>query len=169
MQEEGTVIRVAAGRATVRVLHEPGPACRGCTAGCHGCAAAVRACALQKQPTPAAVAAGVAPGFAVEVQAEGLAEGDAVLLEVPLPPAWRAIILLFAAPLAALVGGLVVGASWTGLQALLGWGAEGTGLLVGAVLGAGAFGLAALEDRRFRRRHRPRVIRVLAGRAGGEA
>jgi hypothetical protein len=147
VQEEGTVIRVAAGRAAVRILHEPGPACRGCAA-CRSLGGGA---------------------FAVEVAAADLAEGDAVLLEVPLPPAWRGIVLLFAAPLAALMGGLVVGASWAGLQALLGWGPEGTGLLVGAALGAGAFVVAALEDRRFRRRHRPRVVRVLARRAGGEA
>ena len=139
MQEKGTVAEVMGNRATVRIRHVRGPACQGCTA-----------CRPFGGGT-----------FALEVEAEGLAPGDEVVIDVPTPSPWRAVVLLFGTPLAALVGGLVAGASWTRLQGWLGFGPEGTGLALGTVLGIAAFVAAAIEDRRFRNRHRPSVIQVV--------
>jgi positive regulator of sigma E activity len=137
-REAGIVVSVSGGEAVVRIRHRPDPSCRGCTA-----------CKPE---------GGLQ--FVLTVDDDGLSEGDRVTVEIPVPSPWQGILLVFVVPLAALVAGLGVGASWSGLQKAVGLGAEGTGLALGAALAALSFALAALVDRRFRRRNKPRVIEV---------
>jgi len=103
-----------------------------------------------------------AGAFLLTVPAGDLAPGDAVTVEVPLPGPWRAIVLVLALPLAALVGGAVLGAEWTGLQRWLGWPPDATALAVGLGLAVVALVVAAGMDRALRRRHPPRVVNVAA-------
>ena len=141
MRENGIVVRVDGGRAIVRIHHRPDPSCRGCT--------------LCKPEGSLK--------FVLTVDADGLAEGDLVTLEIPVPSAWQGILLVFAVPLAALVAGLAIGGSWPGLQRAVGLGAEAAGLVLGAALAILAFAAAAFVDRRFRRRNKARVVQVNQG------
>jgi len=141
MRERGTVVRLSAGRAAVRLARPPGPACRQC-----------RAC----QTTGGELV--------LWVEARDLAVGDEVTLEVPLPNVWRSIALVFGLPLAAVVAGLVLGSQWAGLQQVARLSPEGTAVAASAVLGALAFLAALVEDRRFARRERPEVVEVSRGR-----
>jgi len=138
MTEQGTVVRVEGGRAGVRVSRQADAFCRRCGA-CQTTAAG---------------------DLLLWVEAVGLAVGDAVTLEVPLPGVWRSIALVFALPLAALVAGLVIGGRWEGLQTATGLGAEGSAVALGAGLAILAFLAAVLSERRFANRHRVRVLEV---------
>jgi positive regulator of sigma E activity len=137
MREHGTVIRLSAGHATVRLARQPGPACQQC-----------RACQI------------TGGELFLWVEARDLAVGDEVTLEVPLPNVWRSIALVFGLPLAAVVAGLVIGSQWAGLQQVARLSPEGTAVAASAVLGALAFLAALVEERRFARRHRPEVVEV---------
>jgi len=92
-----------------------------------------------------------------------LVPGDAVTVAVPLPGPWRAMGLVLACPLAAMVGGAVLGAEWPALQQWLGLEADATALATGLTLAIVALGVAAVVDRVFRRRHRPHVLTVHHG------
>ena len=94
------------------------------------------------------------------MDATGLGEGDQVTVEVLMPSPWRGILLIFGVPLVALMIGLVVGSQWTPFQEWTGLGPEGAGLAAGGALGALAFALAWVEERRFEKRHRPRVTEI---------
>jgi len=98
--------------------------------------------------------------FRLQVEAGDLRPGDHVTVEVPLPGPWRAIGLVLALPLAALVGGAMLGAESQSLQRWLGLGADATAALTGLVLAASALAAATVGERRFRRRHRPRILAV---------
>jgi hypothetical protein len=99
-------------------------------------------------------------GHLLSVADPRLAVGDEVTVEVPLPGPWRGIGLVLALPLAAGITGLLVGSAWTGFQRAVGLEAEPAGMLLGAAMGVGAFLVALLEDRRFRRAYPPRVVEV---------
>jgi positive regulator of sigma E activity len=136
IQETGTVMTVEGGRAAVRIRPERADACHGCTA--------CRSLGGQE--------------FVLTVPAGDLAPGDTVTLAIPLPGPWRGIALVLALPLAALMVGILGGSAWTGLQQTVGLGSEATGFLLGLALALAAFLVAILEDRRFARGHRPRVV-----------
>jgi len=138
MRENGTVVKASGGRAAIRIRREAGEACRGCTA-----------CRPMGDE-----------GLVLWVEAESLAEGDEVTVEVPLPNPWHGIVLVFALPLAALVAGLVIGNAWTGWQTAVRLGPEAAGIVLGGGLALAAFVLARLYERRFDRRHQPRLIEV---------
>jgi len=139
LREEGTVVRVSGRQAAVRIH----PADN--SAACARCSAC--------RPTESGE-------LLLWVDAADLAEGDRVRVQVPLPSPWRGILLVFAAPAAALVAGLAVGSRWEGLQTALDLGPDASGAFLGAALAVLALVVAAMEDRRFRRRHRPRVERL---------
>jgi len=131
------VVRLSEDRAAVRLARQPGPTCRQC-----------RACQF------------TGGELLLWVDARGLDVGDEVILEVLLPNVWRSIALVFGLPLAAVAAGLVVGSQWVSLQQAAGLGPEGTALAAAGVLGALAFLAAIIEDRRFAKRHQPKVIEV---------
>jgi len=145
MRETGTVIRLCGGRAAIRIESPAPEVCRSC-----------RACQA------------IGPdrsGFVLWVDADDLAahpvqEGDQVTIDVALPSPWRAILLVFVVPLAALLTGLVLGSQWTALQRWTGLGPQGAGLVGGGVLIALAFVVVWMGERRFEKRHRPRVVEV---------
>jgi len=138
VRERGTVESVDGARARVRLAPDRPEVCAGC-----------RACEPAGQG-----------GFLLQVEAGDLRPGDRVTVEVPMPGPWRAIGFVLALPLAALVGGAAVGAEWQALQRWLGLDADATALLAALVLAALALAAAAFGERRFRRRHRPRVTHV---------
>ncbi|MFO8014700.1 MAG: SoxR reducing system RseC family protein [Phycisphaerae bacterium] len=138
VHEGGTVESVAGGSARVRVRPARPEACQHC-----------RAC----EPAGQGV-------FLLQVEAGDLRPGDRVTVEVPLPGTWRAIGFVLALPLAAMVAGAVLGAEWRGLREWLGLDADATSLLAALVLATVALASAAACERRFRRRHRPRVLQV---------
>ena len=138
MRETGTVIAIQGDRAAIQVRRAAGEACRGCTA--------CRPMGNQ--------------GLVLWVAAKNLKEGDEVTVEVPLPNPWHGIGLVFALPLAALVAGLAIGNAWTGWQTAVRLGPEAAGIILGGALALAAFGLAQLYERRFDRRHPPRLIEV---------
>jgi len=154
MRETGTVLAIQGDRAAIQVRRAPqtsagqaprlrsgqaaGKACRGCTA--------CRPMGNQ--------------GLVLWVAAKNLKEGDEVTVEVPLPNPWHGIGLVFALPLAALVAGLAIGNAWTGWQTAVRLGPEAAGIMLGGALALSAFGLARLYERRFDRRHPPRVVEV---------
>jgi len=140
MRERGTVVRLSAGRAAVRLARQPGPACRQC-----------RACQT------------AGGELLLWIETRDLGIGDEVTLDVPLPNVWRSIALVFGLPLAAVVAGLVLGSQWAGLQQVARLSPEGTAVAASAVLGALAFLAALVEERRFARRHRPEVVEVQHG------
>ena len=137
-RETGTVVRVAGGKAGVRIRHAPSADCHGCTA-CHP---------------------GGGERFLLWIDAGNLAEGDEVTLDIPLPSPWRAIGLVFALPLAALMAGIIGGSEWTGFHRLTGLDAESGAIVLGLTLALAAFLIAITVERRFSRRHRPRVVEV---------
>ncbi len=149
VHERGTVETVGGAAARVRLEPARAEACAHC-----------RACKPAGQ--------GV---YLLNVDAGDLHPGDRVTVAVPVPNPWWAIGLVFALPLAAMVVGAIVGAEWRGLREWLGLDADGTALLAALVLAVVALGSAAACERRFRRRHRPRVVRVHPekGRGGGFA
>jgi len=138
LHEDGTVETVESGRAYVRLQPARPEACRRC-----------RACD----------AVG-GSAFLLHVPADGLRPGDRVTVEVPLSSPWRAIGLVLALPLAALVVGAVAGAEWTGLQDGLGLGRDLAAMVTGLGLAAVALAGAAWAERRTARRHPPHVIAV---------
>lgn len=138
MQESGSVIEVAGGRAAIQIRRQRNEQCSGCAA-----------CRTEG-----------GRGLVLRVEADDLKVGDRVTVEVPLVSPWRALLLVFGLPLAALMTGIAVGSQWTWLQAHLGLKAEATGLALGVALGLVAFGGAWLEDRRFAQRHRPHLLEV---------
>jgi positive regulator of sigma E activity len=138
MQETGTVIRISENRAAVSIQRPTGKQC----AGCHAC-----------KPMGE-------HRFVLWVDADDLAEGDRVTVEVPTPGPWRASLLVFGLPLVALVAGLVIGSRWTRLQEATGLGPEGAGLAAGVALAVLCFAGAVTEERRFAKRHRPRIIKI---------
>jgi positive regulator of sigma E activity len=138
VQERGTVESVDGRRARVRVHPARPEACRQC-----------RAC----EPAGQGV-------FLLRVEAGDLRPGDRVTVEVPLPGPWRAIGLVLALPLAAMLGGAVLGAESQSLQGWLGLDGDASALLTGLVFAAVALAAAAVCERQFRRRHRPRVTEV---------
>ena len=138
MRETGTVLAIQGDRAAIQVRRAAGKACRGCTA--------CRPMGNQ--------------GLVLWVAAKNLKEGDEVTVEVPLPNPWHGIGLVFALPLAALVAGLAIGNAWTGWQTAVRLGPEAAGIILGGALALAAFGLARLYERRFDRRHPPRLIEV---------
>jgi len=146
MRETGTVVTIQGDRAAIQVRRAPqtsagqavGEACRGCTA-----------CRPMGDE-----------GLVLWVAAESLAEGDEVTVEVPLPNPWHGIVLVFALPLAALVAGLAIGNAWTAWQTAVRLGPEAAGIVLGGALAMAAFLLARVYERRFDRRHPPRLIEV---------
>jgi len=96
----------------------------------------------------------------LQVEAGDLRPGDHVTVEVPLPGPWRAIGLVLALPLAAMVGGAVLGAESLSLQTWLDLGADAAAALTALVLSASALAATTVCERRFRRRHRPRILAV---------
>jgi len=138
LHEHGTVESVDGERARVRLLPARPEKCSHC-----------RAC----EPTGQGV-------FLLQVEAGGLRPGDRVTVEVPLPGPWRAIGLVLAMPLAAMVGGAVLGAESRWLQQWLGLGADSTALLTGLALAVAAVAVTTWCERRFRRRYRPRILAV---------
>jgi len=137
-RETGTVTRVEAGRAAVRLRHQRAAACRGCTA-----------CRPEADG-----------GFTLWLDSPGLQPGDVVDVTVPVPGPWRGILLVFALPLAALVAGLAAGSAWTGLHSATGLGPDAAGAALGLGAAAVTFLAALVEERRFSRRHPPRVVGV---------
>ncbi len=150
MQETGVVIRVTDERADVAIEHAREGGVRAC-GGCTMC-----------RPRGG-------HRFVLSVPAGELSENDRVTVEVPVPSPWRGIVLVFALPVLALMVGLALGTYWTGLHGWLGLGAEGTALATGVIFASGAFGLAVLEDRRFRRAHQPNVVDVHPASPSGSA
>ncbi len=138
MQEIGDVIEVRANQAAVQIRRQRSERCAGCTA-CR---------ALGEQ------------GLVLWVDAPDLRVGDRVTVDVPLVDPWRALLLVFGAPLAAVVVGIIVGSEWPWLQATVGLGPDSAGLALGALGGVSAFAAAWLADRRFARRHRPRILEI---------
>ncbi len=138
MQETGDVIQVRANRAAVQIRGQRTERCAGCTA-CR---------ALGEH------------GLVLWIETPDLRVGDRVTVDVPLVSPWRALLLVFGVPLAAVVAGIVAGSEWAWLQAALGLGADSAGLALGALGGLAAFAAAWLADRRFSRRHRPRVLEI---------
>ncbi len=138
VREAGTVESVGGNRASVRLRPARPEACRNC-----------RAC----QPAGQGV-------YLLTVDAGDLRPGDGVTVEVALPGAWRAIGLVLAAPLAALVVGAIVGAEWEGLRRGLGLDADTAALAMALGLAVVVLTAAVWSERRFRRRHPPRVIAV---------
>jgi positive regulator of sigma E activity len=136
--ESGKVLKVSEGRAAVQDRREPGRQCGGCSA-----------CRLFGEQ-----------GFVLWVDAAELRADDRVTVEVPQVNPWRAIAMVFALPLAALVAGLIAGSRWPWLQHHLGMDAGMTGLVLGAGLALVALVLAWLDDKRFSRQHRPHVVEV---------
>jgi positive regulator of sigma E activity len=145
VREHGTVEAVEGGSARIRLEPARPESCRHC-----------RAC----EPAGQGV-------FFLHVDAGDLRPGDRVTVEVPLPSPWRAIGFVLALPLVALVGGAVLGAEWPALRDWLGLDADAASLLAALVLAAVALALGAVGERRFRRRHRPRVLEVHPGEARG--
>jgi len=137
LHEDGTVESVDEGRARVCMASGASEMCRRCNACDTG------------------------PGgaYVLEVDAGDLHPGDRVTVEVALPSPWSAIALLLALPLAAFVFGAIVGVAWFAkgasdtVQAL-------AGLAAGVLAAAAALGTGLLSDRRFGRRHPPRVVAV---------
>jgi len=138
VRETGTVVCVAAGRAGVRIRPQRSAACHGCTA-CQ---------------------AGGGGRFLLWIDAASLAEGDEVTLLIPVPGPWRAMALVLALPLAALVAGIVIGSEWSGLQRATGLDPGSAGIALGAAMGLATFAGAVIGDRRFARRHGPCVVDV---------
>ncbi len=138
MQETGDVVEIRDGRAAVQVRRERDQRCAGCTV-CQ---------ALGDR------------GLVLWVEAADLRVGDRVTVDVPLVGPWRALTLVFALPLVAILVGLIAGSRWEGLQTSLGLTSDFAALALGAVGGVAAFLVARLVDRRFSRRHRPRVLQV---------
>lgn len=136
VQEAGTVVRLEGGRAGIRIQHDRGPACHGCTA-CRPLGG---------------------DDFLLWVNAGDLRPGDEVTVEIPLPSAWRGIGMVLALPLAALMAGVIGGSAWTGLQRWTGLGPDTAGFALGGCLALAALLAARLWDRRFARRYQPRVI-----------
>ena len=134
-RETGTVVRLEGDKAVVRIRGGPRAACGPCKAS-HASGA----------------------DFVLHIDAGNLTEGDQVTVEVPEPGPWRAIGLVLALPLAALVAGVVAGSEWRGLQRATGLGPEAAAVVLGAVLLAAALVAALAAERRFARRHRPRLI-----------
>jgi positive regulator of sigma E activity len=148
MRENGVVIKVTDRRADVAIEHAR-------ATGVHACGG----CTICKPRGGHRFVLSVPPGK--------LSENDRVTVEIPVPSPWRGIILVFGLPVLALMVGLAVGTYWTGLHDWLGFGTEGTALVTGVVFALAAFGLAFLEDRRFRRKHRPHVVDVEPSSPGG--
>lgn len=138
MQETGDVIEVRANQAAIQIRRQRSERCAGCTA-CR---------ALGEQ------------GLVLWIETPDLRVGDRVTVDVPLVDPWRALLLVFGVPLAAVVAGIVVGSKWPWLQATLGLAADSAGLALGALGGLAAFAAAWLADRRFARRHRPRIVEI---------
>ena len=138
VHEHGTVESVDGAQARLRLEPARPETCRQC-----------RAC----EPAGQGV-------FLLRMEAGDLRPGDRVTVEVPLPGPWRAIGLVLALPLAALVGGAVVGSEWRDLQQWLGLGEDATALLAGLGLATAALAAATACEWQFRRRHRPRVLSV---------
>jgi sigma-E factor negative regulatory protein RseC len=138
MQETGDVIEVRANQAAVQIRRQRSERCAGCTA-CR---------ALGEQ------------GLVLWIETPDLRVGDRVTVDVPLVDPWRALLLVFGIPLAAVVAGIVVGSQWPWLQAALGLTADSAGLALGALGGLAAFAAAWLADRRFSRRHCPRIVEI---------
>jgi len=138
VHEHGTVESVEGERARVRLQParpEQCPHCRACQPAGQG-------------------------AFLLQVEAGDLRPGDLVTVEVPLPGPWRAIGLVLAMPLAAMVGGAVLGAESRSLQQWLGLGADAAAILTGLALAVAALVVTTWCERRFRRRHRPRILAV---------
>jgi positive regulator of sigma E activity len=139
VRETGTVVGVEGDLASVRIRHERTPSCGGCTA-CK----------------PAGGGA-----FVLRVARGNLREGDRVALEIPVPSPWRAVLAVFAIPLAALLVGVVAGSLWTGFQDATGLDADGAAVALGLAMVAAAFVAALAAEARHNRRHPPRVLEVL--------
>ena len=136
--ETGAVVKVEDGQAYIRIRTVRGDACKGCSA-CQ------------------ALGGGE---FLLPVAADSLRPGDQVTVEVPLPSPWRGIGLVFALPLAVGLTGLLAGSAWPGFQTATALGPEAAGLALGGGLALAAFLLAIVEERRFGRAHKPRVLEV---------
>lgn len=136
-RETGTVVRLEGDKAAVRIRGGPDAACGTCKACRAGGA-----------------------DFVLWLDAGSLNEGDQVTLDIPLPSRWRAIGLVLALPLAALVAGVVAGSEWRGLQRATGLAPEAAAVVLGAVLLAAALAAALAAERRFARRHRPRLLQT---------
>ena len=137
-QEPGTVVRVEDGKAAIRIRSEPGDACGGC-----------KACRARG-----------GGHFLLWLDADDLNVGDTVTVEVTVPGPWRAMLLVFALPLAFVVAGILIGSEWQGFHEMTGLGRESGGIALGVGLLPVPLLAAILADRRFRRRHRPRVIKT---------
>lgn len=98
--------------------------------------------------------------FLLWIEAEGLGEGDRVTVEVAVPGPWRAILLVFALPLAFFVTGILIGSEWQGFQEMTGLGRDAGGIALGMGLLPVPLVIAIVAERRFRRRHRPHVTKV---------
>ena len=137
-QETGTVVQLAEGQAAIRIRSEPGDTCSGC-----------KACRARD-----------GGDFLLWTAAEGLAQGNRVTVEVAVPGPWRAILLVFALPLAFFVTGILVGSEWQGFQEMTGLGRDASGIALGMGLLPVPLVIAIAAERRFRRRHRPRITKV---------
>lgn len=135
MEEEGVVVAIEEGVARVRMSR--GSRCEGC-----------RACSLL----------GGEPELELPAT-EGLEVGAKVLVEIPEQGSWLSPVLLFALPILALVGGVVVGEQWRPA----GLGGESASLVLGFGGLVLVFLVAVVIDRAFvrGRQPQPRIARVL--------
>jgi len=138
VHEHGTVESVEGARARVRLQPARPEQC----AHCRACRPAGQGVVL------------------LQVEAGDLRPGDRVTVEVPLPGPWHAIGLVLAMPLAAMVGGAVLGAESRSLQQALGLGADAAAILTGLAVAVVALVVTTWRERRFRRRCRPRILAV---------
>ncbi len=137
MEQEGVVVGIQDGVARVRM--QRGPKCESCCA-----------CSL------------VGPEPELELPAtEGLEVGARVAVEIAERGSWLSPVLLFALPLAALVGGVLLGERWHPP----GLGADSASLVLGFGGLVVVFLVAMVIDRAFvrGRQPQPRITRVLEG------
>ena len=134
MEEQGVVEKTDGRRMAIRLQAARPEMCRRC-----------RACEIL----------GEGKGMVLTVPAvAGLKPGDPVVVETPEPSPWTGMLLVFALPIAGLVGGLALGSRWAWWVNLLGLDPDLCGVVLGVPLVALAILLARLVDRGYRRRIR---------------
>jgi positive regulator of sigma E activity len=134
MEEQGVVEKTDGRQMTIRLQAARPEMCRRC-----------RACEIL----------GEGQGMVLTVPAiVGLKPGDPVVVEIPEASPWTGMLLVFALPIAGLVGGLALGSRWAWWVNLLGLEPDLCGVVLGVPLAALAILFARLVDRRYRRRIR---------------
>lgn len=131
MRETGVVKTISGQRMDVRVEAARPEMCARC-----------RACEVLGQGKEALLRVPAAPGVAV---------GDTVAVEFPETSPWIGIVFVLALPITLMVAGLILGGRWTWWVELLGGDADFSGIVLGLPLGALAFLVAHLIDRRYLR------------------